>query len=134
MRAGSQCSLLLAGITARKVAAETPATTAAVTSAAAEVRIAFANTSIQDWRVVDDQTILIQALGNKWYKVRLMSPCTDLPFTERVGFESNPDGSFDRFSTVRARGQTCQVASLTRTTPPPKKDGKKAAEPPTPGG
>jgi hypothetical protein len=50
-----------------------------------------------------------------------MSPCIDLPFAERIGFETNPDGSFDKFSSIKVRNQRCPLVSLTKTAPPAKK-------------
>jgi hypothetical protein len=88
----------------------------------AEARIPFANHGgIWDWRVVDDRTVLIQSNGRQWYKATLMSACFNLPFAQRVGFQSNPDGSFDKFSAIKLRGQTCPLISLVKTDPPAKK-------------
>jgi hypothetical protein len=56
-----------------------------------------------------------------------MSACIQLPFAERLGFESNPGGSFDKFSSITAHGQRCPLISLIETTPPPKKP--KASKP-----
>jgi hypothetical protein len=89
---------------------------------APQAQIPFANHGgIYDWRVVDDRTVLIQSQSRKWYKASLMSACFQLPFAERLGFKSNPSGSFDKFSSITVRGQTCPVVSLVETTPPPKK-------------
>jgi hypothetical protein len=88
--------------------------------------IPFANNGgIYNWQVVDDKTLLIESQGHQWYKATFMSSCTDLPFAERVGFESNPDGSFDRFSAVQVGHQRCQVVSFVRTTAPAKKPADK---------
>jgi hypothetical protein len=105
----------------------TPATAAAV-----EAQIAFANHGgIYNWQVVDDRTVLIQSQTRKWYKATLFSSCFDLPFAEQVGFESNADGSFDKFSSIKVRGHDCPLVSLVETTPPPRKvKGNKAAAPP----
>lgn len=108
--------------------ADTPAPTAAA-AAAAEVQIPFANHGgIYNWQVVDDRTVLIQGQNRKWYKATLMSSCINLSFAERLGFESNVDGSFDKFSSIQTRDQKCPLVSLVETTPPPKK--VKKAQPP----
>jgi hypothetical protein len=39
------------------------------------------------------KTVLIQDRSRKWYKATLFGYCTDLPFAERLAFESNSDGS-----------------------------------------
>ncbi len=102
--------------------------TTSAQSAAPEARIPFANHGgIYNWQVVDDRTVLIQGLNRKWYKASLFSSCIDLPFAQRLGFESNSDGSFDKFSSIKVRGQHCPLVSLVETAPPPKK--KKAHKP-----
>jgi len=107
----------------------------APTAAPAEVRIPFANhQGIYTWHVVDDKTVLIQAQNRQWYKATLMTPCFDLPFAETIGFATNPDGSFDKFSAIKLRSQKCQLISLVKSDPPPKKAKKPpaAAAPPAP--
>jgi hypothetical protein len=113
-------------------AADEPAATAAgdttTPAAPVEARIAFANHGgIYDWRVVDDHTVLIQSNSRQWYKATLMSSCFNLPFAQRVGFQSNPDGSFDKFSAIVLRHQTCPLISLVKTDPPSKKAKKHPA-------
>jgi hypothetical protein len=104
-------------------------TSAPVQPPAAEAQIAFANHGgIYNWQVLDDRTVLIQSQSRKWYKATLFSTCFDLPFAERIGFESNSDGSFDKFSSIQVRNQKCPLLSLVETTAPPKKvKVKKAA-------
>jgi hypothetical protein len=84
-----------------------------------EARIPFANNGgIYNWRAVNDRTLLIQARNRQWYKATLFAPCIDLPFAERVGFESNRDGSFDKFSSITVRRQSCSLSSLVPTAVP----------------
>lgn len=104
---------------------------------APEAQIAFADHGgIYNWQVVDDRTVLIQSQNRKWYKATLFSPCFNLPFAERLGFESNSDGSFDKFSSIQVRSQKCPLISLVETTAPAKKVKAKktgtAAVPATP--
>ena len=95
-----------------------------------EARIAFANHGgIYNWQVENDHTILIESRDHRWYRGTLLAPCFDLPFTETLGFESNADGSFDKFGAIKVRGQRCPLVSLVETTPPAKK-GKKLQSPP----
>jgi hypothetical protein len=79
---------------------------------------------------VNDRTLLIQAQNRQWFKATLFAPCIDLPFAERVGFESNADGSFDKFSSIRVRNQKCPILSLVPTEAPAKAKSPKAAVPP----
>ena len=85
--------------------------------------IAFANEAggINDWRVVDANTVYLQGNGNKWYRADLFSPCLDLPYAETLGFETNPGGSFDQTSAVIARGHRCPLRALTLVDAPPAK-------------
>jgi hypothetical protein len=94
-----------------------------------EVQINFVNHGgIWNWDVVDSTTVLIQDRSRRWYKAKLRVSCIDLPFEQKIGFESNPDGSFDKFSAIRTRQQYCPLASLVRTDAPVK-SSKKAAAP-----
>jgi hypothetical protein len=116
-----------AGPASRPPAASSPAASQGST----EARIAFADHGgIYNWQAVDDRTVLIQSRDRKWYKATLFSPCFDLPFAERLGFESNADGSFDKFSSIRVRSQNCPLVSLVPTAAPAKKaKSHKAAGP-----
>lgn len=98
----------------------------------AEARIPFADhDGIYNWQVVDNRTVLIQGQDRRWYKAVLLSPCIDLPFAERIGFESNADGSFDKFSSIQVRDQNCPLVSLVETSAPPK--AVKTKKPPAAG-
>jgi hypothetical protein len=111
------------------VAPAAPAAPAATPAAAPprEVQINFANRGgIWDWDVVDSKTILIQDRARRWYKATLLVNCVDLPFEQKIGFESNADGSFDKFSTIQTRQMRCPLSSLVRTDAPAKKKSKKA--------
>lgn len=100
----------------------------------AETQIPFANHGgIYDWRVVNDRTVLIESQNRKWYKATLLSSCIELPFAETIGFESNADGSFDKFSSIKVRGQDCPLVSLVETAAPPKKSAPHKSAPTAPG-
>lgn len=78
---------------------------------------------ISHWHVQNDHTLYIQGQDHQWYKAVLMSSCLGLPAAERVGFESNLDGTFDKQSAIRVGQQSCPLASLTKT--PSVQDGRK---------
>ncbi len=100
------------------------------TARPAEASIPFANHGgIWTWQVENDHSVLIQSSSRKWYRATLMAPCFDLPFSERIGFETNADGSFDRFGSLTVRGQRCTVTSLVPADPPAKKGRKVQAGP-----
>jgi Family of unknown function (DUF6491) len=89
--------------------------------AAREVQIPFASQNILKWQVVDNNTVLIQDRGRRWYKATLWGNCIDLSFSQRLSFVSNPNGTFDKFSSIRFGDQRCPLRSLVATTAPPKK-------------
>jgi hypothetical protein len=109
-------------------AAPAPATSSAATSApatraaAAQAQIPFANQGgIWNWQVVDDKTVLIQDRSRNWYKATLMVNCFNLPFAQRLGFETNPSGTFDKFSAIQFGDQRCPLISLVATPAPARK-------------
>jgi hypothetical protein len=106
-----------------------PASSAAAPAPAPEAQIAFAKRNIWNWQVVDDQTVLIQDQGRRWYKATLFSHCIDLPFADRIAFDSNPSGTFDKFSAILVRGQRCPLKSLVETNAPPTKAKAKKPDP-----
>ncbi len=107
---------LMAGTACR---AATPAP--AHPQAAPQASIPFAaHHGIWSWRVENRRTVLIQSEAGNWYKATLMSDCFDLPFAERIGFHTNSDGSFDRFSSILVRGQSCPLISLVHAPAPAK--------------
>jgi Family of unknown function (DUF6491) len=114
----------------------TASNAAAAAALAPEVQIPFAERNIWNWQVVDDQTVLIQDQGRRWYKATLFGHCINLPFADRIAFDSNPErlrigrdvlfvldvaGTFDKFSAILVRGQRCPLSSLVETSAPPKK-------------
>ena len=99
-----------------------PAASAAAAAAPlAEAQIPFAKRNIWNWQVLDDQTVLIQDQGRRWYKATLFGHCINLGFADRIAFDSSPSGTFDKFSAILVRGQRCPLSSLVETRPPPKK-------------
>jgi hypothetical protein len=100
---------------------------------ATEVQIPFAKTNIWNWQVVDDKTVLIQDQNRRWYKATLFGACINLAFANRIGFDSSPSGTFDKFSAILVQGQRCPLSSLVKTDTPAKKAKvKKPAPAPTP--
>jgi hypothetical protein len=69
--------------------------------------------------------VLLQDRQGQWYLARLLSAATELPYTEQVGFDPGPSGSFGRLSSVLVKGVRYPVTSLTRTDPPGKGQGQR---------
>lgn len=100
-------------------AAAQPATDARAAELGREARIPFADHGgIRDWHAESSDVLLIEARGGRWYRAELMGHCLDLRFSTALGFETNHDGSFDRFSTIHTRNDTCHVRSLTQIPEP----------------
>jgi Family of unknown function (DUF6491) len=124
VRSAMLAGLMLATAASMVNAADDPAPQPAAASAptaAPEARIPFAKTNLWNWQVVDDKTVLIQDQSRRWYKATLFGICTNLAFANRIGFDSNPGGTFDKFSSLLVRGQRCPLSSLVKTDPPAKK-------------
>ena len=118
-------SIVLAAGDTPPPAASVAATPAAAPAAVPEAQIPFAKRNIWNWQVVDDQTVLIQDQGRRWYKATLFGHCINLPFAQRIAFDSNSSGTFDKFSAILVRGQRCPLRSLVATAAPPKKSKDK---------
>jgi Family of unknown function (DUF6491) len=83
-----------------------------------QARISFADRTIRNWRAPERDILLIEASHGHWYRAEFLDPCPGLRFTETIGFDTNSDGSFDRFSSVITRDGRCQVHSLVRIPDP----------------
>jgi hypothetical protein len=116
-------------VPATPAAPAAPATTEA-SSPAPEAQIPFANKGgIWKWQVIDNQTVLIESRSRKWYKATLFGNCINLSFAQNMAFVSNPSGTFDKFSTIRAGNQRCPLVSLVETAAPQKKSNAKKSAP-----
>jgi len=120
------------------LAADVPATPAAPAAAATtdasspapEAQIPFANKGgIWKWQVIDNKTVLIESRSRKWYKATLFGNCINLSFAQSMAFVSNPNGTFDKFSAIRAGSQRCPLVSLVETAAPQKKSNAKKSAP-----
>jgi hypothetical protein len=84
--------------------------------------IPFANHGgIRDFRSDGTEAIYLQDQANRWYRATLMGSCFDLPFAEAIGYRTNADDSFDRFSSILVRGRSCPLQTLDPSGPPPEK-------------
>jgi hypothetical protein len=107
-----------------------PAEAGAADQAPREGQIPFANKGgIWNWQVVDNKTVLIESRGRQWYKATLFGNCINLAFVQGMAFIPNSNGTFDKFSSIRTRGQRCPLTSLVEVPAPPKKSNAKKADP-----
>lgn len=94
---------------------------------AKEARIPFAS-MVRDYRAEGRDVIYLRA-GRDWYRGTFMAPCQELPWAWNIRFDTSPGGSaIDRFSTVIARGERCQLNSLVKIDGEPPRTAKKPAK------
>src|SRR3546814_18304850 len=87
-----------------------------------EAVIPFVNSgSIRDWSADGREAIYIQDVHGQWYHAKLMSSCTDLPFTETIGFETRGTDTLEKFGTIIVRHGCCPIQSLVKRGPHPSK-------------
>lgn len=103
--------------------------------AAKDASIPFVNSgSIRDWRADGNEALYVQDVHGRWYHARLMGPCHDLPYAERIGIETRGIDTLDKFGSVIVRGQRCHIQSLVRSEAPPSKARHKGADKPAKAG
>lgn len=89
---------------------------------AKDASIPFVNSgSIWDWSADGDSAIYIQDIHRQWYHATLMGPCIDLPFAQRVGFETRGIDTLDKFGAIVVRHQRCAIQTMVKSDPPPSK-------------
>lgn len=94
-------------------------------SAHRDASIPFVNHGgIRDWRADGSHGIYVQDQQRNWYYARLMGPCTDLSYVDRIGFETRGADTLDKFGALVVRGQHCQIEQFTRSGAPPAKAKK----------
>jgi uncharacterized protein DUF6491 len=120
--AGIAAALSLSAAAATDALADEPAQS----PGSNDVSIPFANHGgIRDWQADRDRGLWIQDSFGKWYYATVMSPCTGLNFANRIGFDTRPAGSFDKFSYILVpREGRCAIQTLRPSGAPPTKHGK----------
>lgn len=93
---------------------------------AKEASVPFVNHhNIDDFQADGDQAVYLRVNGFDWYHAKLMGPCTQLPFAERIGVETQGTDTLDRYATLLVGHQRCQLTSLVKSAAPPTKHKKK---------
>ncbi len=81
--------------------------------------IAFADLGgIRDWRPGPGESLLVQSLNRKWYRVTFFGSCPEIRFTDTVAFVTEPNGSLDRFSSILVEGRRCWFRTFSEITDP----------------
>ncbi|MBB5985132.1 DUF6491 family protein [Sphingobium lignivorans] len=103
------------------------ATTSPAPAPARSASIPFANINgVRNWVAQGNQTIYFQNNGRRWYRAVLFAPSTDLPFATRIGIDSRPLGTLDKWGAVIVHGQRYPFQSFEQVDgPPAKASGKK---------
>ena len=87
-----------------------------------DASIAFANHGgVYSWRTEGDSTVYFEDQHRHWYRATLFAPAFDLPFVERIGIDSGPMGTLDRFGAVIVKGQRYPFRSFVAVDGPPVK-------------
>jgi len=87
-----------------------------------EARIPFADTNgIRNYSADGNRALFIEDVHGDWFHAEIMGPCTGLPFANAIGFITRGGGTLDKFGQIRVERDTCQIASLVTSAPPPKK-------------
>lgn len=64
--------------------------------------------------------VYIQAYTGQWYYARVRGNCPRLTRNASLRFNPSPSGDFDRYSSIRADGWRCFVASVIESDGPPR--------------
>lgn len=81
-----------------------------------DVRVPFADVRVRDYQVARDDSLILRAGANRWYRATIWEPCaSDLRWAwDRIGLDTTPSGTLDKFSTVIVRGRRCPIRTLDR--------------------
>lgn len=107
------------------VNAQTPATKQAESTPTEDVRIierqnrpisihkSFGSNQIRDWQVLDDNNMVIEAVGRKKYKATFMTPCNGIRYTYVIALANQGPFELDQFTTViLPDGERCPIKEL----------------------
>jgi hypothetical protein len=73
-----------------------------------------------EWEPDGANGMYVRADTGRWYYARMLVPCPRIATHAAVRFNVSPGDRLDRYSSVRAEGWRCQIASVTESGPPPR--------------
>jgi hypothetical protein len=78
-----------------------------------------ADRRVSDYYQGEDGSLILRVGVGDWYRVEVWQPCkSDLRWENRIALNSNPTGSFDKFSRVIVDGNTCAVSRIDKIEDP----------------
>lgn len=86
-------------------------------------RIPFASsTGIRSWRVLPDESLLIEGRQGKSYRATFFGSCPDIRTAQTVGFITDATGALDRYGSVVVRvagggARRCRLSTLDEVAP-----------------
>jgi len=118
--AGAALSLLATIATAEAVSPPAPA----------QASIPFANHGgILNWQADRTQGLWMQDSRRRWYYATFMGSCPGINFANTLAFNTDPMGTFDRWSRVIVPRQgSCALRSVVASDGPPSKQDTKTAK------
>ncbi len=97
----------------------------AMPAAAADARVTIPfpdKGGIDSWHADSDSVLYLKSRGGDWYRAELLGACTGLSFAAAIGYEAEPNGTFDSTSAILVDNQRCPLTKLEKSAgPPPKK-------------
>jgi hypothetical protein len=89
-----------------------------------QTRSCFRNQDVSDWTDVDHQTINIRVNVNDYYQLKLLSPCGNIDFSQRIGIRTTGGSDYicsgldaEIIAPTTIGPQTCPVTSIRKLTP-----------------
>ncbi len=75
---------------------------------------------VYNWTADGNEALYIEDDFHRWYHATLFGPCSRLPFSETIGFETRGSDTLDNFGTVVVHGERCPIRTFVNSAPPPK--------------
>lgn len=73
----------------------------------------FGTRQIKDWQVIDNKNIIIDTYSYGKFKATFMQSCTNIPFTETIGFLTQGPYALDENTTIiLSNGDRCVIKEL----------------------
>jgi hypothetical protein len=80
--------------------------------------------NLRRYRADGTDTLYLQAAG-QWYRATLAEGCKELPWATGIGFDTRGGRTLDRFGTILVEGDRCNIRSLVRSGPPPRRSSRR---------